>query len=213
VDRLRDAFVVCNSHQARHEWGFKNSQTIWHGLAPSEFNPGTHDLDVLVMQYQAMKNRPHYNGLRTYEAISRLVGERMALECMRTPDPEMDFSLGAERWARAKYQNYVHQIGRYPVYLNTSARSPMPRSRTEAMLTGAVSVSLRNHDVDMFVKNGVNGFYGDSAEELAEQLDWLKSNEPGRRRMGRASLRTAREIFNQDRYLSDWSELLARIAG
>lgn len=213
VDRLRDVFVVCNSHQAKHEWGFEKSQTIWHGLAPSEFNPGTHELDVLVMQYQAMKNRPHYNGLRIYEAISRLVGERIAIECMRTPDPEMEFSAGAERWARAKYQNYVHQIGRYPVYLNTSARSPMPRSRTEAMLTGAVSVSLRNHDVDMFIKNGVNGFYGDSAEELAEQLNWLKSNEAGRKQMGRASLRTAREIFNQDRYLSDWSELLARIAG
>ncbi|KAF1706190.1 class I SAM-dependent methyltransferase [Pseudoxanthomonas sacheonensis] len=213
VDRLRDVFVVCNSHQARHEWGFENSQTIWHGLAPSEFNPGTHDLEVLVMQYQAMKNRPHYNGLRIYEAISRLVGERIALECMRTPDPDMEFSVGAERWAHAKYQNYVRQIGRYPVYLNTSVRSPMPRSRTEAMLTGAVSVSLRNHDIDMFIKNGVNGFYGDSAEELAEQLNWLKSNEAGRRRMGRASLRTAREIFNQDRYLSEWSELLARIAG
>ena len=213
VDRLRDVLVVCNSHQAKYEWGFQNSQVIWHGLAPSDFNPGLHDLDVLVMQYQAMKNRPHYNGLRIYEAISSLVGQQVALTCMRTPDPSMEFSAGAERWARAKYQNYVRQIGRHSVYLNTTVRSPMPRSRTEAMLTGAVSVSLKNHDVDMFIKNGSNGFYGESAEELAEQLVWLKTNEAARIQMGRASLRTAREIFNQDRYLSDWNELLVRIAG
>lgn len=212
VDRLRDVYVVCNSYQARYEWGFEKGQTIWHGLAPSEFNPGAHDLEVLVMQYQAMKNRPHYNGLRMYEAISRLLGERVVLECMRTPDPSLEFSAGAEKWARAKYQNYVRQVGRYPVYLNTSARSPMPRSRTEAMLTGAVSVSARNHDVDLFIKSGVNGFYGDSAEELAEQLIWLKSNESARQRMGEASLRTARDIFNQDRYLAEWDNLLSRMA-
>lgn len=211
VDFLRDTTVVCNSHQSKHEWGFANSQVIWHGFAPSEFNPGTHDLEVLVMQYQAMTNRPHYNGLYIYESVKRLVKGQVKIDCLSTPDPDFSRDAGIREWARAKYQNYVREIGRYHTYLNTSIRSPMPRSRAEAMLTGVVSVSLRNHDVDMFIKNGVNGFYGDTVEELSEQLRWLKNNAAKRDRMAAASLVTARDIFNQDRYLSEWNSLLSRV--
>ncbi len=211
VDFMRDVPVVCNSHQAKHEWGFATSQVIWHGFAPCEFPPGKHDLEVLAMQYRALTNRPHYNGLSVFEAVKRLVEGEVRIDCLSTPVPKFDRELGMREWARAKYQNYVREIGRHHTYLNTSVRSPMPRSRAEAMLTGAVSVSLRNHDVDLFIKNGINGFVGDTAEELGEQLRWLKNSAAKRADMAKASLATARDIFNQDRYLSQWNSLLARV--
>ena len=213
VELLAGARVVCNSHQAREEWGFHDSRVIWHGFAPSEFPLGEREEDVLVMQYNAMKNRPHYNGLFAYEAIAALLGDQVRLSCLSTPDPARDTGLNAAEWARAKYHNYVREIGRYRTYLNTSSRSPMPRSRGEAMMAGLVSVSLRNHDVDLFIKNGVNGFYGDSPEELAEQLLWIKRNPVAAAKMGMESRRTAMDIFNQDRYLSEWSRMLRSMAG
>ena len=79
------------------------------------------------------------------------------------------------------------------------------------MMAGLVTLSMRNHDVDLFIKNGVNGFFADSAEELAEQLRWLASNAHQQERMGLASRRTAMDIFNQDRYLSEWHKILAEI--
>lgn len=79
------------------------------------------------------------------------------------------------------------------------------------MMAGLVSVSLCNHDVDQFIRNGVNGFYAETAEELAEYLKYLTRNQWARERIARASRYTALDLFNLDRYLSSWSTLLARI--
>ena len=79
------------------------------------------------------------------------------------------------------------------------------------MMAGLVTVSLRNHDVDLFIKNGVNGFYADTPEELAEQLIWLSERPSARAKIGQSSRATAMDIFNQDRYLSSWSQLINAI--
>ena len=212
VNLLGDIPVVCNSHQAESEWGFQNSRTIWHGFAPDEFPPARCDGDVLVMQRDALRNRPHYNGLFVYEDVKKILDERVNLECLRTPDPGNRYGVGTNDWAIAKYQNYVRELGRYSVYFNPTVRSPMPRARGEAMMAGLVSVSLRNHDVDLFIKNGVNGFYADSSEELAEQIHWLSERPSARKKIALASRNTAMDIFNQDRYLSSWSQLINEIA-
>lgn len=207
VELLGDIPVVCNSAQAEFEWGFRNSRTIWHGFAPADFPLGSRLGGVLAMQQAALRNRPHYNGLFVYEDVVRELNGRVEVGYLNTPDPGEAYQYGTPEWATAKYQNYVRELGRHSVYLNTTVRSPMPRIRGEAMMTGVVSVSLRNHDVDLFIKNGINGFFGDSSEELAEQILWLSAHPEARDRMGLASRVTAMDIFNQDRYLSAWSEL------
>lgn len=163
------------------------------------------------MLQAALRNRPHYNGLFVFEDVRRLVGSRLDLDCLKTPEPMQGYSSTSPGWAVAKYQNYVREVGRYSVYFNPTTRSPMPRSRGEAMMAGLVSVSLRNHDVDLFIKNGVNGFYADTPEELAEQLLWLADHPREREKIGHASRATAMDIFNQDRYLAEWSRLLNRL--
>ena len=35
-------------------------------------------------------------------------------------------------------------------------------------MTGVIPVCLRNHDVDMFIEQGIDGFYADTPEELAD---------------------------------------------
>jgi len=85
----------------------------------------------------------------------------------------------------------------------------MPGARAEAMMTGTIPVSLANHDVDMFIQNGVNGFYGNSAEELAEHVAWLMKNEKQREDISRNARLTTMDIFNIDRHLAGWSELIA----
>ncbi len=209
---LDDIPVVCNSYQAESEWGFQNSRTIWHGFDPSEFSPGHYCNDgVLVMQHAALLNRPHYNGLFVYEDVKQSLNGRVALDCLHAPDPSELYKFDTNNWAVAKYQNYVREMGKYSVYLNTTIRSPMPRSRGEAMMAGLISVSLQNHDVDMFIKNGINGFYANSSEELAEQIIWLSEHPLAREKIARESRNTAMNIFNQDRYLSIWNQLLSNI--
>ena len=79
------------------------------------------------------------------------------------------------------------------------------------MMAGLATVSFRSHDVDMFIRNGDNGFFSDDVYELAEQIRFLVRNPEARRRVGDASRRTALDIFNQDRYLAAWSSLVKRV--
>jgi glycosyltransferase involved in cell wall biosynthesis len=213
VKFLGDILVVCNSHQAQQEWEFRNSTVIWQGFSPHDYPEGIKDRGILTMPYAALENRPHYNGLFIFKRVFELLNGSMQIASLMVPEPPDGYTLRTREWAEAKFRNFVREIGRYSIYLNPTLRSPMPRTRGEAMMAGAVTVSMRNHDVDLFIHNGVNGFYADSAEEMAEQLRFLKQNPVSMKKIADASRLTALDQFNQDRYLSEWGRVLKQVVG
>lgn len=208
---LGDIHVVCNSHQAQREWAFAKSSVIWHGFSPVEFSPGKHSRGCLTLPRKAFESRPGYRGEGVCRRVAELLGEGCVLEYTASPAPHPGYVVESQEWAIAKFQNYVEYIGDFSVYFNPTVHSPMPRSRDEAMMTGVIPVSMKSHDVDMFIQNGVNGFYGESAEELAEQIQWLMCHEQERHKIGRNARLTAMDLFNIDRYLAAWSELVAQL--
>ena len=210
VNLLQDVTVVCNSNQAAQEWGFLKSRVIWHGFSPHDFPPGLHDRKLLAMAERAIQNRVHYNGYFIFKEVQSQLQGLVEFAHLDTPDPQGLIS-GNNEWARAKFHNYTRELGRYSIYFNPTVRSPMPRTRGEAMMTGAVTVSLKNHDVDEFIDNEVNGFYASEPAELAEQIKFLIKNPSKLEKMGKASRLTALNIFNQDRYLADWFNLISGI--
>ena len=213
VDYFKNTLVVCNSYQAREEWGFPNSPVLWHGLAPHDYPVGSHRRDVLTMLGAALENRPHYNGMFVVRRVQELIGGKVDIGALKVPNPPESYAHPSQAWAESKFRNYTRTIGEFSIYLNSTLRSPFPRSRGEAMMAGLVSVNMRNHDADMFIENGVNGFYGDSADELAEQILFLKKNPAVLDRMGVASRKTALDLFNQDRHFALWSTILDDVIG
>ena len=81
------------------------------------------------------------------------------------------------------------------------------------MMSGLVTVSAANHDVPRFIKNGENGFYSDSPQELADFIAFLMRNDKARAEIGGRSRATAADVFNHDRYLAAWQELMAEVIG
>lgn len=201
--------VVCNSHQAHEEWGFASGQVIWHGFDPQEFPLGRGDLDVLALN--ADRHRPHYRGAWEQREVEALLDPGIRIDSPRHFGGALELR-GSNAYATARFRAYVEQIGRFKAYLNTTLRSPMPRSRGEAMMTGVVPICLDNHDVSRFIENGVNGFYSNEPGELADFLNHLCRDEDRARRMRAAARRTALDVFNHDRYLSAWASLLERVA-
>jgi hypothetical protein len=208
--RLAKVTVVVNSHQAGREWKFKKQRVIWHGYDPQEFQPGLHDLDVVT--HGVDRARPHYRGAHVLEGVLARLDRKLSVSTHKhralTPVPRDD-----PRYAGFAFRNWLDHLGQHKVYLNTTLRSPMPRSRTEAMLCGAVPVSLDNHDVSHFIQNGVNGFYGSSAEELAEFCLAICRNPAMHAQMSAAARATAADIFNHDRFLTQWVKLVEETIG
>ncbi len=211
VEYVGDMPVVCNSHQAETEWEFANSRVIWHGFDPSEFPPSTYERGIVSPMGPLVMSRPHYRGYFLYREVFEGHLEALRPETLRVPDPHPLYAGNA--FAVAKYRNYVDTLRRYTVYFNPTLRSPMPRARSEPMMCGAVTVSARNHDVDRFIRNGVNGFFADSADELRDALYFLVRNPDAARKIGAESRRTAMEVFHGDRFLAQWRALIKDTVG
>jgi glycosyltransferase involved in cell wall biosynthesis len=81
------------------------------------------------------------------------------------------------------------------------------------MMTGVIPVSLANHDVERFVDQGMNGFFSSDPAELADWLNYLFRRPREARKISAAARRTAVDVFNHDRYLTAWSELIADTVG
>jgi hypothetical protein len=158
-----------------------------------------------------MLSRPHYRGFFCYSAVFEDFPEQFMPATLYVPEPDVLYS--GNEYAVAKYQNYVNELRRYSVYFNPTLRSPMPRARGEAMLCGLATVSLKNHDVECFIKNGWNGFYSDDPGELRSQLLFLLRNPRAAREIGLRGRGTAMDVFNHDRYLQDWKRILDELKG
>lgn len=204
------AFVVCNSWQAHAEWGFENCRVIWHGFDPREFRAGSHSRGVLTLRHD--DSRPHYRGrFEQIEVESRLDPD---IEIFRGACPEIPFEIPATNaFAERQFSSYVRHIGQFKMYLNTTLRSPMPRSRGEAMMAGVIPVSLANHDVSMFIENGVDGFYSERVEDLAQFINGAIRDERALASMSAAARRKAIEVFHHQRFQNDWRQLLEERLG
>jgi glycosyltransferase involved in cell wall biosynthesis len=209
VNYLGDTLVICNSHQAEREWGFRRSRVIWHGFDPTELPPATYERGILSPMGPLVLSRPHYRGYYLYKKVFTDFPTEFLASSLVVPDPSPLYQCN--QFATWKYRNYVDEIRRYSVYFNPTLRSPMPRSRGEPMMCGVVTVNAKNHDVDLFIKNGVNGFYAEEPGELKEQLLFLLRNPAAAREIGAAGRRTALDIFNIDRYLEDWRAVIQSV--
>ncbi len=211
VKYLKDILVITNSYQAQREWGFEKSKVIWHGFDPAEFPYGTFERKILMLNEKSMSHRPHYNGYILKNEVFSEIPEEHWYENISIPEPNSSYGKGTNDYAYAKFSNYTRELGKYSIYFNPTLRSPMPRTRSEAMMCGCAIVTAGNHDVELFIKNGANGFYSDDQAELREYLLFLLRDPKRAREIGMAGRKTAMDIFNHDRFLSEWDDVAGEI--
>lgn len=209
VDYVGDILVITNSYQAHQEWKFKNSKVIWHGFDPLEFPASTYARGILAPFGNKPPRRPYYQGYYVYQEVFRDFPQEFAPSTLNVLEPHLLYS--GNQYAEARFRNYVNDIRQYSIYFNPTIRSPMPRSRDEAMMCGLTTVSLKNHDVDLFLKNGINGFYSEDLGELKDILLFLSTNPEENRKIGQKGRELAMDIFNHDRYLKAWQETLQQL--
>lgn len=191
--------MVVNSHQAQEMWGW--GKTIIHGLDPEEW------LDLTKEPRVATFISPAGIGDKYY-------GRELFVNTITTLHDKYGIDLvwiGKEK-SCTDWNDYKDFIGKTLVYFNPTYGSPMPRSRTEAMMSGACVVTTRHHDADKFIKNGINGWIvRDNPEDCADKIAEMIFNYKEAVKIGEAGRQTAIEIFNARRFRSEWSELIKQI--
>ena len=205
---LKDVHVVCTSYQLQREWNFTKSSVIWHGFSPQEYPEGTHESICLTLPHKEFVN----SSLETLRYLETKLSDVCPLEFLAPPLSHSGHVDSKQNRAVASYQNYAKYLGRFAVHLTPFDRPYMPQSRTEAMLTGTIPFSLRTEDSQIFIQDGVNGFIGDSVEELSDHIRLLLKNDKLRRQICRNARLTAMDVFNIDRCIASWLDLIQNIA-
>lgn len=215
--------IVVNSHKAQEQWGF--GETLWHGMDPDEWPDLPKEPRAVVSIGPSGWDQYYNRNLLTEvkQQLKEKLGYRTGVfHCM--VDAEFD-----------SHEAYSQFIGRSLVYFNPTYQSCMPRSRTEAMHSGACIVTTKHHDADQFIEHGKNGFLvPDNPHHISNLLVELLSpyrivetvDKVGNRKstleesrysyddvvkIGQAGKKTAQEIFHIDRFTDEWTKVIDKV--
>lgn len=196
------AEMVVNSHKAREMWGW--GKTIVHGLDEEEWFDLPKEPRVVTMISAAGMGEKYY-GRRFYNEVRDLVKEKSGIE---------PFWIGEKGKFAPNWNYYKRYIGSSLVYFNPTIGSPMPRSRTEAMMSGACVVTTGFQDADMFIEHGKNGLLvklnpGDAADKII----WCMEHYKDAVAIGQRGRETARKIFSGERFRNEWVDLVGKVLG
>lgn len=201
-------YMLVNSHEASKQWGW--GKTVIHGMDINEW----YDLPkepraVTVLSPAGME--------KAYR--------RIFLHTVRRYLSEMGIPfvwVGIDKKFNS-FEEYKTFLGRSLVFLMPTWQSPMPRARTEAMLSGACVVTTPYHDADTFIKDGENGFLTskyvikdprvmDNPKYTADLIKRLVIDNPDEAiRVGQKGKETARKLFNHQNFVKQWEGVLSEI--
>jgi len=195
-------FFIFNSHAARKQWGFDGNpkaKTIWHGLDPEEWRDLSKEPRVVTMISPG--GLPKYYDRNFLRAVREELWERNIVHCHITVDARF-----------RNWDEYREFLGRSLIYFNPTRQSPMPRARTEAMLSGCCVVTTLNQDADQFIEDGVNGYRAlRNPVFVADLIEGLIGSYGKAIEVGQKGKETAKKIFSGERYRKEWRDVLEKV--
>lgn len=197
---IGDNFMVVNSYDAVKRWGW--GYPLIHGMEASEWYDLPKEPRVVISLSPGGLDK-YYNR----QLLSAIKGEVKSKTGMDVVHITVNYE--AKDW-----HDYRQVLGSSLIYINPTKDSPMPRSRTEAMLSGCCVLTSKYHGADEFIEHGVDGFIvPDNPLSYAEAIHLL-INESYREaeKMGQRGKEKAQKLFSLDRYLDDLWFLLNEVA-
>lgn len=193
--------VVVNSDRAAEMWGplGKSTTTIIHGLDPDEWFDRPKEPRVITTLSGGGLDR--YYNRELLLAVKDKLKQKGIQHCWVSHD-----------WIAADFDDYRDFISRSLLYFNPTLESPMPRSRTEAMFSGACVLTLPNHGAEKFIEHGKNGIHvPNNPEVIANLIEELLNNYNWCVKVGQAGKETAKKLFHKDRFQAEWLQLIDQV--
>lgn len=199
---IGDNFMVVNSYQAVSRWGW--GYPLIHGIDASEWWDLPKEPRIVLPLSPGGLDTYYNRSLCT--AIKSAVYERSGLTVIH---PNVNISFDSDNWAQ-----YREFLGSSLISIFPFKDSPMPRSRTEAMLSGSCVLSSRYHGASEFIEHGVDGFIvPDNPLSYAEAIHHLINGAyRGAVEIGQKGKQKAQELFSVDRYLDDLYAIITKVA-
>jgi glycosyltransferase involved in cell wall biosynthesis len=186
-----DNFMIVNSYESVDRWGW--GYPLIHGMDKNEWFDLPKEPRVAISLSPGGLDKYYNRQLLT--AIKSEVKERTGLDVWH-----ITVSYEAKDW-----QDYREVLGSSLIYINPTLDSPMPRSRTEAMLSGCCVLTSPYHGAGEFIEQGQDGFIvPDNPLSYAKAIDTLINGcYKDAVAIGQHGKAKAQGLFGIDRYLDD----------
>jgi glycosyltransferase involved in cell wall biosynthesis len=197
---IGDNFMVVNSYDSVDRWGW--GYPLIHGMQADEWFDRPKEPRVVISLSPGGLDKYYNRALLT--AIKGAISEKSGMNLVH-----ITVNYEARDW-----DDYRDFLGGSLLYVNPTLDSPMPRSRTEAMLSGCCVLTSKYHGADKFIEQGKNGFLlPDNPLSYAEAVHML-INEGYREavEIGQRGKETAQNLFGLERYLDDLWYLIRQVA-
>lgn len=197
---IGDNFMIVNSYEAVDRWGW--GYPLIHGMDADEWFDFPKEPRVTIMVSPGGLDKYYNRQLIT--AIKGRVYERCGIQVNH-----ITVSFKAQDW-----EEYRDFIGRSLIYINPTLDSPMPRARTEAMLSGCCVLTSRYHGAEDFIEHGKDGFImPDNPEAYADTIYQLLTHHYQEAvDIGQRGKQKAIKLFNTDRYHDDLYNIIVQVS-
>ena len=199
---IKPDFMVVNSHQAKIDWNYPNSRTIIHGMEASEWIYNENKEPIVCSFISPAGIGDKYYNRSFLVAIMDGLREKYGISLQWINTPNCFNAKGIK--------DYKEFLGKSLIFFNPTFASPMPRARTEAMLSGCCVVTTDTHGANDFIEDGYNGFLvpHNNPEYSVELIYKLLNNYKLAKEVGIRGRETSLKLFNRERYREDWIQLL-----
>lgn len=198
---IGDNFHVVNSYTSRERWGW--GYPLIHGMDKDEWLDLPNKEPRVTISLSPGGLNKYYNR-QLITAIKSEVRDRSGLEVIHT-----NVNLNMVDW-----QDYREFMGSSLIGIYPFKDSPMPRSRTEAMLSGQCVLTSKHHGAGEFIEHGVDGFIvPDNPLSYAEAIHYLVNDcYKDAVEIGQRAKTKAQKLFNIDRYHEDLYHIITQAA-
>jgi glycosyltransferase involved in cell wall biosynthesis len=192
----------CKEAMTRHSgyYGKKTNHYIVHGFDPSQFLKIKMNVKSEILTVaNSFKQRSQIMGYDLWRAVANhhrcnLIGHG---------NDGIKESLGKAK----NFKNLVEAYNSYQVFFNPTVESAMPRSRGEALMCGAATVSTSGFDIKNYFTDKKNIMFADTSSEMISSITRLLENPSLSEDMGELARETALKHFHISDYINKWNQL------
>lgn len=194
-----DNLMIVNSYEAVDRWGW--GYPLIHGMEAKDWWDLPKEPRVTIMVSAGGLDKYYNRQLIT--AIKGEVHRKTGLDIQH-----VTVNYKCHNW-----DDYRQLLGKSLIYINPTLDSPMPRSRTEAMLSGACVLTSKYHGASDFIEHGKDGFImPDNPMSYAETCyQLIMHHYKDAVEIGQKGKQKAMKYFNEERYQKDLYNIIVRV--
>lgn len=194
--------IVWNSEYCmiKHRSEFPNQQHFYipHGFDPNEFTLLNLPRNGKMLAAGSLfKQRHSVLGYKEWRWVADRLNGHSSLIGHGNDEPE---DIGSHELSKL-----VKIYNEHSVFLNTTTRSAMPRTRAEAMMCGMPIVSTINYGIDKYLVDGKNCIAANNKEDMLDGVKRILSSKNLQEDLSAHSRETAINYFHISSYLERWS--------